>query len=49
MLGVWSSCASVGNIIGAFMVASVLDYGYDVRCVMIFKQNIYTVFVITCK
>ncbi|XP_041349576.1 sugar phosphate exchanger 3-like [Gigantopelta aegis] len=29
VLGVWSSCASVGNIIGAFMVASVLDYGYD--------------------
>ncbi|XP_041349575.1 sugar phosphate exchanger 3-like [Gigantopelta aegis] len=29
VLGVWSSCSSVGNIIGAFMVASVLDYGYD--------------------
>ncbi|KAK6176762.1 hypothetical protein SNE40_014999 [Patella caerulea] len=29
VLGLWSACASVGNIIGAFMVSSVLDYGYD--------------------
>lgn len=30
MLGIWSACASVGNIIGAFLVSGVLDYGYDV-------------------
>lgn len=29
ILGLWSACASVGNIIGALMVSSVLDYGYD--------------------
>ncbi|KAJ8302338.1 hypothetical protein KUTeg_021325 [Tegillarca granosa] len=29
VLGLWSACASVGNIIGAFMVSSVLDYGYQ--------------------
>ncbi|KAL5014851.1 hypothetical protein ScPMuIL_009121 [Solemya velum] len=29
VLGLWSSCASVGNIIGALMVSSVLNYGYD--------------------
>ncbi|KAK3103461.1 hypothetical protein FSP39_019433 [Pinctada imbricata] len=29
ILGLWSACASVGNIIGAFMVSSVLDYGYQ--------------------
>ncbi|OWF55871.1 sugar phosphate exchanger 3-like isoform X2 [Mizuhopecten yessoensis] len=29
VLGLWSACASVGNIIGALMVSSVLDYGYD--------------------
>lgn len=30
VLGLWSACASVGNIIGAFLVSGVLDYGYDV-------------------
>nr|XP_022301620.1 sugar phosphate exchanger 3-like isoform X1 [Crassostrea virginica] len=29
VLGLWSACASVGNIIGAFLVSGVLDYGYD--------------------
>ncbi|XP_033746190.1 sugar phosphate exchanger 3-like isoform X2 [Pecten maximus] len=29
VLGLWSACASVGNIIGALMVSSVLNYGYD--------------------
>ncbi|XP_052283911.1 sugar phosphate exchanger 3-like isoform X3 [Dreissena polymorpha] len=29
VLGVWSACASVGNIIGALMVSQVLHYGYD--------------------
>lgn len=29
VLGLWSACASVGNIIGALMVSSVLDYGYE--------------------
>ena len=29
VMGVWSACASVGNIIGALLVATVLDYGYD--------------------
>lgn len=29
VLGIWSACASVGNIIGAFLVSGVLDYGYD--------------------
>lgn len=33
MLGLWSACASVGNIIGALLASAVLDYGYDVsRC-----------------
>lgn len=30
VLGIWSACASVGNIIGVFLVLGVLDYGYDV-------------------
>ena len=30
VFGLWSACASVGNIIGALEVASVLDYGYEV-------------------
>ncbi|XP_061187885.1 sugar phosphate exchanger 3-like isoform X2 [Saccostrea echinata] len=29
VLGLWSACASVGNIIGAFLVSGVLDFGYD--------------------
>ncbi|KAL8621692.1 hypothetical protein ACOMHN_024663 [Nucella lapillus] len=29
VLGVWSSCASVGNILGSVLVSAVLDYGYD--------------------
>jgi len=29
VLGLWSACASVGNIIGAEMVNAVQDYGYD--------------------
>lgn len=29
IFGIWSSTASVGNIIGALMVSSVLDYGYE--------------------
>jgi len=29
VLGLWSACASVGNIIGALMVDAVQDYGYD--------------------
>ncbi|XP_060562430.1 sugar phosphate exchanger 3-like [Ruditapes philippinarum] len=29
VLGLWSACASVGNIIGALMVSQVLQYGYD--------------------
>lgn len=29
LLGLWSSCASVGNIIGALLVSSVLSYGYQ--------------------
>ncbi|XP_076441343.1 sugar phosphate exchanger 3-like [Babylonia areolata] len=29
VLGLWSACASVGNILGSVMVSAVLDYGYD--------------------
>lgn len=29
VLGLWSACASVGNIIGALMVSAVLDFGYE--------------------
>ncbi|CAG2196428.1 SLC37A3 [Mytilus edulis] len=33
VLGLWSACASVGNIIGSLLASAVLDYGYDVsRC-----------------
>ncbi|CAG5121248.1 unnamed protein product, partial [Candidula unifasciata] len=34
LLGIWSSCASVGNIIGTFMAASVLSYGYQYAFLM---------------
>lgn len=29
VLGVWSACASVGNIVGTFLAAAVLPYGYE--------------------
>lgn len=29
IFGVWSACASVGNIIGAVLAATFLQYGYD--------------------
>lgn len=29
ILGMWSACASVGNIFGALMVSSVIEYGYE--------------------
>ncbi|KAG8438660.1 hypothetical protein GDO86_005013 [Hymenochirus boettgeri] len=29
VLGLWSACASVGNILGAFLASSVLKYGYE--------------------
>ncbi|KAK3746572.1 hypothetical protein RRG08_019493 [Elysia crispata] len=29
LLGIWGSCASVGNIMGALLVSSVLSYGYQ--------------------
>jgi MFS family permease len=43
VLGLWSACASVGNIIGALLASAVLDYGYDVSTV---KQVISAVFCI---
>lgn len=30
MFGLWSACASVGNILGAFLASCVLKYGYEV-------------------
>ncbi|XP_019738646.1 sugar phosphate exchanger 3 isoform X2 [Hippocampus comes] len=29
LFGLWSACASVGNIFGAFLASSVLKYGYE--------------------
>ncbi|CAI5786236.1 sugar phosphate exchanger 3 [Podarcis lilfordi] len=29
VFGLWSACASVGNIFGAFLASSVLQYGYE--------------------
>ncbi|KAL0962748.1 hypothetical protein UPYG_G00344850 [Umbra pygmaea] len=29
VFGIWSACASVGNILGAFLASSVLKYGYE--------------------
>uniref|UniRef100_A0A8C8EPK6 Sugar phosphate exchanger 3 n=1 Tax=Oncorhynchus tshawytscha TaxID=74940 RepID=A0A8C8EPK6_ONCTS len=29
VFGLWSACASVGNILGAFLASSVLKYGYE--------------------
>lgn len=31
VFGLWSACAPVGNILGAFLASSVLKYGYEVR------------------
>lgn len=31
VFGLWSACAPVGNILGAFLASSVLNYGYEVR------------------
>ena len=39
VLGLWSACASVGNIIGALMVSQVLHYGYDVSQYTISKSK----------
>ena len=41
MLGVWSACASVGNIIGALMASAVVDYGYEVKCMFITSTTDY--------
>lgn len=30
VFGLWSACASVGNILGAFLASCVLKYGYEV-------------------
>lgn len=34
MFGLWSACASVGNILGAFLASCVLKYGYEVGMVV---------------
>lgn len=31
VFGLWSACASVGNILGAFLASTMLKYGYEVR------------------
>ena len=31
VLGLWSACASVGNIMGALLTSAVLKYGYEVH------------------
>uniref|UniRef100_A0A915HI50 Sugar phosphate exchanger 3 n=1 Tax=Romanomermis culicivorax TaxID=13658 RepID=A0A915HI50_ROMCU len=31
ILGIWSACASVGNIVGSYLAAAVLPYGYEAR------------------
>ncbi|ESO89870.1 hypothetical protein LOTGIDRAFT_234009 [Lottia gigantea] len=48
VLGLWSACASVGNIIGSLMVSSVLDYGFDyaflLTCSVLFGGGIVIFF-----
>lgn len=46
VFGLWSACASVGNILGAFLASSVLKYGYEVRrwdsfpfCLLFWSQH----------
>lgn len=36
VFGLWSACASVGNILGAFLASSVLKYGYEVRHTLLY-------------
>ena len=31
VFGLWSACQSIGNILGAFLAALVVDHGYEVR------------------
>ncbi len=31
VLGLWSACQSIGNILGAGIVSAFLQYGYEVR------------------
>ena len=40
VFGLWSACASVGNILGAFLASSVLQYGYEVG--ISFTAYVYT-------
>mgnify|MGYP001797112283 CR=1 FL=1 len=35
VLGLWASCQSVGNIVGALIVSKVLVWGYEVRLILI--------------
>lgn len=35
VFGVWSCCGSMGNIIGAVLVASVIEYGYEYGMLMV--------------
>eukprot|EP00058_Branchiostoma_floridae_P022480 XP_002607970.1 hypothetical protein BRAFLDRAFT_58218 [Branchiostoma floridae] len=43
--GVWSACPSIGNIIGALVVAQVLDYGYEYSlayaCLKMVNQSLF--------
>ena len=33
LFGIWSSCASVGNIVGSLMAGALVIYGYEV-CIL---------------
>lgn len=39
VLGFWSSCQSIGNIVGTYMSMAVLDYGYQVRPGTIWNED----------
>jgi len=47
VFGIWSSCASVGNIIGAVLTASVIDYGYEVKKSVAPNSIVMDYFVVT--
>ena len=42
VLGVWSACASVGNIIGSLIVSALVGYGYEVSIHLIKCLNTKT-------
>ena len=39
IFGIWSSCSSVGNILGSLFSGALINYGYEVSC-FVFRDSL---------